>query len=460
MKKRLHQHHFSRPPCPVSKCFFGQNFVISSLSAVSSNLRGQRNTFWIRHTRDEKIFPLCEKIGKEKLGANVERGYDVEAVIRNVRENLVQNVTPVLTFHYPLADRAFISMIDEELILEGMRDKVVMVGYQHTLADYGAKAAEEAGSTIAANRSRRKTAKYLSRVYEILDVGIAVSKSVRDSIGEILGSTGIAVERIVGLLEKIAVVGNGVDQVIYSPASEEEKQEMRESLGISPKVKRLVAFVGRIDDMKGGDVLAELTKAVEESKNSEDEEIGFVIATGDVLNNHGTIRPSSLENLKEFLSRKRLIEEGRLKIVVDVAKYVRGDERFGDELDELLESELMNEVSGNGVFGGFTTFSVQKSADVTVLPSRSEAHPLVVLESLSAGTPVVVSRCGESTTELVESSGGYVVDAESRADAVIGYLEQIRSLNGTRIDLKNVPDDVSMYTKVEEVILSRIGGGN
>ncbi|MBJ7472400.1 MAG: glycosyltransferase [Solirubrobacteraceae bacterium] len=65
-----------------------------------------------------------------------------------------------------------------------------------------------------------------------------------------------------------------------------------------------------------------------------------------------------------------------------------------------------------------------REARVTVLPSRAEALPMVLLESLASATPIVATDVGD-VKRLTQTGGGRLVaigDAAALADALIGYL--------------------------------------
>jgi glycosyltransferase involved in cell wall biosynthesis len=74
--------------------------------------------------------------------------------------------------------------------------------------------------------------------------------------------------------------------------------------------------------------------------------------------------------------------------------------------------EFLGEVDGRALV---------PALDVLVLPSISEAQPLVVLEAMAAGTPVVATAVG-GVPELLEGRGALVRpgDAAGLADAVVG----------------------------------------
>ena len=53
------------------------------------------------------------------------------------------------------------------------------------------------------------------------------------------------------------------------------------------------------------------------------------------------------------------------------------------------------------------------AADIFFLPTRSEGTPVVVLEALSSGTAVVVSRVGGIPDLVTDGETGYLVESEN-----------------------------------------------
>jgi glycosyltransferase involved in cell wall biosynthesis len=66
------------------------------------------------------------------------------------------------------------------------------------------------------------------------------------------------------------------------------------------------------------------------------------------------------------------------------------------------------------------------SADVFVLPSRSEGLPLALLEAMFAGLPIVATRVGEVPTALAEGEAGLLVEP-GRPDELAGAIERLLS---------------------------------
>lgn len=71
------------------------------------------------------------------------------------------------------------------------------------------------------------------------------------------------------------------------------------------------------------------------------------------------------------------------------------------------------------------TFTAYRAFDLFVLPSLEEASPLVVLEAMAAGTPVVATRVGSIPEVLDEGRCGYLVptgDAPGLAERMAAVL--------------------------------------
>jgi glycosyltransferase involved in cell wall biosynthesis len=68
--------------------------------------------------------------------------------------------------------------------------------------------------------------------------------------------------------------------------------------------------------------------------------------------------------------------------------------------------------------------ALMRAADLFVLPSRRDSCPLVLLEALASGLPVVTART-VGTAGLVEPESGFVLD---RPDDTEALAEALRAL--------------------------------
>lgn len=100
-----------------------------------------------------------------------------------------------------------------------------------------------------------------------------------------------------------------------------------------------------------------------------------------------------------------------------------GDGRERASLERrVAEAGLADAVSFAGLLDAPDVRKAFQRATVHALPSRSEGHPLVVLEAMAAGLPVVATRVG-GVPDLVTEETGTLVDPED-ASALAGALRR------------------------------------
>jgi len=159
--------------------------------------------------------------------------------------------------------------------------------------------------------------------------------------------------------EKIAVVPCGVDTESFRPR---DRSLVRKELGLNGD--RLVLFVGRLEPLKGLDVLLGALAQLEERSH-----VRALIIGGDASSE------SEVARLKE-LARALGVED---QVVF-----------LGSVEHERLPL-------------------FYSAADVCIMPSSYESFGIAALESLSCGTPVIATRVGGLATLVRDGETGYLV---------------------------------------------------
>jgi D-inositol-3-phosphate glycosyltransferase len=171
--------------------------------------------------------------------------------------------------------------------------------------------------------------------------------------------------------ELVSVAEPGVDLATFSPGS---SAQARAELGI-PLDAVLLLFVGRIQPLKGPDVL--VRAAAELVRRRPDLRDRLVVGILGGASGSGVRSPMGLDVLAE---RRGIADAVRLVPPVDRA----------------------------------TLAQWYRAADVVAVPSHSESFGLVAVESLACGTPVVASNVGGLPTAV--GDGGVLVDGHDTAD--------------------------------------------
>lgn len=181
--------------------------------------------------------------------------------------------------------------------------------------------------------------------------------------------------------DRIEQVGNGIDIEEFSPASIEEKRQLRRSLGLNPD-RPLVLFVGFFSQDKQPRLLFDAWVELRD-RHGIDTSLVFVGAT-----------KSDYYEVDESLA-------GRMRADAEA----RG---LGDRLTFTGSLHDVHEYF--------------RLADVFVLPSRREGLPVALMEAMSCGLPCVASHLPGATDTLIDDGvSGVLVppgDVGAFADAI------------------------------------------
>jgi D-inositol-3-phosphate glycosyltransferase len=183
--------------------------------------------------------------------------------------------------------------------------------------------------------------------------------------------------------EKVCTIPPGVDLELFRPLS---RATCRAEVGISPD-GRVVLFVGRIDPIKGIDILVDAAEIILKRSSSEPAPT-FVIVGGDLDGSGAPVGP--LADIAESIERRGIAGSFRL---------------VGSQPQDQLPM-------------------FYAAADVVAVPSRYESFGLVAVEALACGTPVVASRVGGLRYTIDEDATGYLVKPQS-PEALAGAMESI-----------------------------------
>lgn len=137
----------------------------------------------------------------------------------------------------------------------------------------------------------------------------------------------------------------------------------------------------------------------------------------------------------------------------------------GPEREDLRARAEALDILDRVTFPGFlqNPYPAIRSADLFVLPSRSEAFPSVVIEALALGTPILATDCPTGPAEILEGGRlGRLVpaeDSEAMAEAIGDLLEsperlaQLRGLGKDSMErLDAVPVTRSFEERLAQVI--------
>jgi D-inositol-3-phosphate glycosyltransferase len=190
---------------------------------------------------------------------------------------------------------------------------------------------------------------------------------------------------------RVAVIPCGVDPQVFHPV---RQADAREKLG-RDQCERLILFVGRIEQIKGIDVLLRALGLLLQRHPELRSDVCLLVVGGAL--DPGDDAPET----EKILELRRLVHEHRMEANVSFVGS-RGQEELA---------------------------LYYAAADLCAVPSLTESFGLVALEAMACGTPVVGTKVGGLQTVIAHGESGLLVpagDDEALAEAMASVLTDAR----------------------------------
>ena len=189
------------------------------------------------------------------------------------------------------------------------------------------------------------------------------------------------------------------------------------------------------------------------------------------------IRKKSEEKIPDFKNRPVFVSVGRLhtrkgyhklmdahhKLLKEGFKHsvvIIGD---GEELPNLLAQQKNLGVEETFIFAGnkMNPYPYIKNADFFIMPSESEAWPLVISEALILQKPIIATRVGDVELMIEDDKTGHLIRYETSEiyEAMKKFLTDktfVQNLKDNLINIEEQFDNRKIFNEVEEILLNLV----
>lgn len=189
------------------------------------------------------------------------------------------------------------------------------------------------------------------------------------------------------------------------------------------------------------------------------------------------IRKKSQEKVADLPSKPVFVSVGRLHTRKGYHKLMDAHHQLlkegfqhsvmvvgdGEELPNLLVQQKKLGVEKTFVLAGnkMNPYPYIKNADFFIMPSESEAWPLVLAEALILQKPTIATDTGDVATMLEHCETGYLINyrTEEIFDAMKAFLTNADLIQNINDHLKNIGakfDNDKIFMAIEEIILNLV----
>ncbi len=189
------------------------------------------------------------------------------------------------------------------------------------------------------------------------------------------------------------------------------------------------------------------------------------------------IREKSQENIADLPSKPVFVSVGRLHTRKGYHKLMDAHHQLlkegfqhsvmvigdGEELTNLLAQQKKLGVEKTFVLAGnkMNPYPYIKNADFFIMPSESEAWPLVLAEALILQKPTIATDTGDVATMLEHCETGYLINyrTEEIFEAMKVFLTNAELIKSINDNLKNISakfDNNKIFMAIEEIILNLV----
>lgn len=151
----------------------------------------------------------------------------------------------------------------------------------------------------------------------------------------------------------------------------------------------------------------------------------------------------------------KLIQEGLLHNII-----VLGD---GEEMENLQKQIKANGVEKSFILAGnkMNPYPYVKNADYFILPSESEAWPLVIAEALILQKPIIATNVGDIGLMIKDRKTGYLInyDTTEMYNAIKEFLVNTQLVTDIKENLKNIDeqfDSKKIFDEIEKTIINLV----